>query len=190
LKIDNDKFDTSDSFYQFLYDAFLNLYILTKEGSPIYVCHADSEGLNFRKAFQDAGYLLKQCIVWNKNTMVMGRQDYQWKHEPILYGWKAGKAHKWYGGRNKYTVWDIDKPSRSGEHPTMKPLELVSIAIQNSSKHDDLVLDTFGGSGSTLIACEQTNRVCYMMELDPHYCDVIIDRWEKFTGKTANLIDE
>lgn len=188
LKIENDKFDTSDSFYQFLYDAFTNLFVSTGDGCPIYVCHADSEGLNFRKAFQDAVYLLKQCVIWNKNTMVMGRQDYQWKHEPILYGWKSGEAHKWYGGRNKYTVWDIEKPSRSGEHPTMKPLELVSIAIQNSSKHNDLVLDTFGGSGSTLIACEQTNRVCYMMELDEHYATVILDRWEKLTGKVATKL--
>ena len=185
LKIKNDKFDSNDSFYKFLLDAFTNLNVMSKEGAPIYICHSDSEGLTFRTAFLNAGYELKQCIIWNKNVMVMGRQDYQWKHEPILYGWKAGAPHKWYGGRDKYTVWDMDKPSKSKEHPTMKPIKLCSKAIVNSSRYSDLVLDLFGGSGSTLIACEQTRRICYMMELDPHYCSVIIERWEQFTKDKA-----
>lgn len=180
LKIENDKMG-NDTFYQFLYDAFVNISISVKSGASIYVCHADSEGLNFRKAFIDSGFLLKQCIIWNKNSMVMGRQDYQWKHEPILYGWMDGGSHVFYGGRDQTTVWDISRPSVSKEHPTMKPIALIDRALKNSSKSGDIILDVFGGSGSTLIACEQTKRVCYMMELDPHYVDVIRKRYWKFT---------
>lgn len=183
LKIQNDKFE-GEGFYQFLFDAFSNIAAVVKSGAAMYVCHADSEGLNFRKAFVDAGFLLKQCIVWNKNSMVMGRQDYQWKHEPILYGWKDGGSHKWYGDRSQTTVWDIDRPSRSEEHPTMKPIALIDRALKNSSKSGDIILDIFGGSGSTLIACEQTNRTCYMMELDPKYCDVIRKRYWKLINGT------
>lgn len=124
-------------------------------------------------------------IIWKKNHFVLGRQDYQWKHEPILYGWLSGEKHHFYGDRNETTVWDIDKPLRNAEHPTMKPIELVTKAIANSSLMGDIVLDLFGGSGSTLIACEQTGRICYTMELDPKYCDVIISRWEKLTGQIA-----
>lgn len=187
LKIKNDHF-TDDSFYQFLLEAFTSMSLHTKAGGAIYVCHADSEGLNFRKAFLDAGYLLKQCIIWNKNCMVMGRQDYQCKHEPILYGWKNGGSHQFFGGRYQTTVWDIDKPTKSLDHPTMKPIALVVKGIENSSKSEDIVLDLFLGSGSTLMACEQTNRVCYGTELDPRYVDVIIKRWEAFTGEKAEKV--
>ena len=187
LKIQNDNMDDS-TFYNFLHDAFGCMLEVTKPGGGIYICHADSEGVNFRSAMVNAGWLLKQCIIWVKNSLVMGRQDYHWRHEPILYGWKPGAAHKWYGGRKQDTVWEVDRPSRNAEHPTMKPIELVARAIRNSSKKDNIVLDTFGGSGSTLIACEQLNRACYTMELDPVYVDVIIDRWEKFTGQEAVLL--
>lgn len=182
LKIDNDKFNAVD-FLEFLEKAFNNMSTVVKFGASIYVCHADSEGLNFRLAFTEAGFLLKQCIIWNKNSMVMGRQDYQWKHEPILYGWKDGGSHHWFGSRSEVTVWDIDRPTKSLEHPTMKPLALIAKAINNSSKSDDIILDLFLGSGSTLIACEQANRICYGMELDPKYCDVIRKRYAKFIGK-------
>jgi site-specific DNA-methyltransferase (adenine-specific) len=187
LKIQNDNMDDS-TFYNFLHDAFSCMLEVTKPGGGIYICHADSEGVNFRSAMVNAGWLLKQCIIWVKNSLVMGRQDYHWRHEPILYGWKPGAAHKWYGGRKQDTVWEVDRPSRNAEHPTMKPIELVARAIRNSSKKDNIVLDTFGGSGSTLIACEQLNRACYTMELDPVYVDVIIDRWEQFTGQEAVLL--
>lgn len=189
LKIENDKMD-NDTFLQFLRDSFLNVCGATKEGGAIYVCHADSEGENFRKALSSSGWLFKQCIVWVKNTIVLGRQDYQWQHEPILYGWREGASHYWNGGRDQSTVWNIDKPNRSGEHPTMKPIELCAKAIKNSSPRGGIVLDTFGGSGSTLIACEKIGRVCRTMELDPKYCDVIVHRWEQFTGEKAELVTD
>ncbi|MBM7717159.1 DNA modification methylase [Bacillus thermophilus] len=231
LKIENDNMEDSE-FYKFLYDAYVAMYTVLKEGGPIYVCHADSEGLNFRKAFQDSGLLLKQCIIWVKNSLVLGRQDYQWKHEPILYGWKPGAAHKWYGGRKEttvmedpvdlaitpkgdhtlltfnngvsstvvkvpsyeivhdgsdegFTTWRIERPSRNADHPTMKPISLCARAIKNSSQPGERVLDPFGGSGSTLMACEQTGRICHTMEYDPIYAEVIIRRWEEFTGQKA-----
>lgn len=184
LKIKNDKMEDT-SFLQFLMNSFQSANQFLKEGAPFYIWHADSEGYNFRKAVRETGWLLKQCLIWNKNAMVMGRQDYQWKHEPCLYGWKSGASHHWYGDRKQTTVIDYNKPVRNGEHPTMKPVGLFAYLIQNSTKEGDSVLDTFGGSGTTLIACEQLNRKCYMMELDPHYCDVIIARWEKLTGKEA-----
>lgn len=176
LKIENDKKNDGE-FFSFLLQSFTTLAEFVKSGAAIYVCHSDSEGLNFRRAFQEAGFLLKQCIIWNKNSMVMGRQDYQWKHEPILYGWKDGGAHAWYGSRSETTVWDIDRPSRSTEHPTMKPIALIAKALHNSSKSGDLIVDLFAGSGSTLITCEQIDRTCFTMELDPKYCDVIRKRW-------------
>lgn len=185
LKIQNDKFESNSAFYEFLLDSFMNMYTSSKTGAPIYVCHADSEGLTFRQAFKDSGYELKQCIIWNKNTLVMGRQDYHWKHEPILYGWKLGSAHTWYGGRKQSTVWDVDKPQRSNLHPTTKPVDLIIRAVSNSSKGGDVVLDLFGGSGSTLIGCEISDRACYTMELDESYCAVVIDRWERQTGSIA-----
>ena len=175
LKIENDN-KSDEDFYQFLYDAFLNYEINLKSGGAIYIAHADLEGLNFRKAFKDVGFKLRSTIIWNKNALVMGRSDYHWKHEPILYGWKGGASHQWNGDRKQTTVWECDKPKKSGEHPTMKPIELVSIAVNNSSKAKDLVLDLFLGSGSTMVAAHQLNRKCYGMELDPKYCQVIIDR--------------
>ncbi len=185
-KIMNDNM-TDDAFYRFLLDAFKNMAQNSKEGAPIYVCHADSEGLNFRTAFKKAGWDLKQCIIWVKQRFVMGRQDYHWQHEPILYGWKPGAAHKFYGGRNQSTVWQIDRPMASREHPTMKPVSLCAKAIENSSKAGDIVLDLFGGSGSTLIACEQLNRTCYMMEIDPVYCDVIVQRYINLKGHDGDV---
>jgi DNA modification methylase len=189
LKIKNDNMDDS-TFYNFLHDAFGCMLEVTKPGGGIYICHADSEGINFRSAMVNAGWFLKQCIIWVKNSLVLGRQDYHWQHEPILYGWKPGAAHKFYGDRKQTTVWQIDRPMASREHPTMKPVSLCAKAIENSSKAGDIVLDLFGGSGSTLIACEQLNRTCYMTELDPIYCDVIIERWENFTGQKAELLDK
>ena len=187
LKIPNDKMD-SDAFRAFLTRAFSRAIECAKPGAAAYVCHADSEGYNFRGAFVDAGWLLKQCIIWEKQHFVMGRQDYQWQHEPILYGWKPG-THHFYGGRNLTTIWKVDRPSASREHPTMKPVALVALAVQNSSKGEDIVLDPFLGSGTTLIACEQLGRTCYGMEISPQYCQVIIDRWEKLTGQKAEKVD-
>jgi DNA modification methylase len=186
LKIQNDKM-SNDEFYQFLYDAFTNMFTVTQPGGAIYIAHADSEGMNFRKAMMDAGFLLKQCIIWVKQTIVMGRQDYHWQHEPILYGWHGGGSHSWYGDRKQSTVWNVDKPARNGEHPTMKPIVLMEKAILNSSERAQIVLDLFGGSGSTLIACEKNARKCRTMELDPRYADVIVRRWQEFTKKTATL---
>jgi DNA modification methylase len=187
LKIKNDHMSQSE-FYQFLLRAYQCMHAVAADGAPIYVCHSDSETLAFRQALLEAGWQLKQCIIWVKDSFVLGRQDYHWQHEPILYGWKPGTAHRWFGGRDKCTVWQVPKPSRNAEHPTMKPIELVARAVQNSSVEDNIVLDPFGGLGATLIACEQTGRVCCTGELDPHYCQGIIDRWEKFTGKKAEKI--
>lgn len=189
LKIENDNMD-DDQFYKFLEQAFKNMFDFAKEGTSIYVFHADTEGLNFRKAFKNVGFKLAQCLVWVKNTFVMGRQDYQWKHEPILYGWKEGAGHYFVNDRKQSTVLEFDKPTRNAEHPTMKPIDLLVYLIKNSSKENQLILDLFGGSGSTLIAAEQTKRVCYTMELDPKYCDVIVKRWEQLTGKKAVLLKE
>lgn len=186
LKIANDNMNQTE-FYNFLLDSFRNMFEVTKCGSSIYVFHADTEGLNFRNAFNAVGFKLAQCLIWVKNTFVMGRQDYQWRHEPILYGWKEGAGHYFIDSRNQSTVLEFDKPSRNAEHPTMKPIDLLVYLIKNSSKESDLILDLFGGSGSTLIAAEQVKRICYTMELDPKYCDVIIKRWELLTGKKAIL---
>lgn len=184
LTILNDEMD-DDSFRDFLVNAFMAVDSVLKEGASFYIWHADSEGYNFRYAVKHCGWLMKQCLIWEKNAMVLGRQDYQWKHEPCLYGWKAGASHNWYSDRKQTTVLEFNKPNRNAEHPTMKPIELFAYQIQNSSRKGDIVLDSFGGSGTSIIACEQLNRKCYMMELDPHYCDVIVARWEKLTGKTA-----
>lgn len=188
LKIKNDSMGNSD-FLQFLTDAFATMSAFMKPGAAFYIWHADSEGYNFRKATELAGLDMKQCLIWNKNTLVLGRQDYQWKHEPCLYGWKPGSSHNWYGDRRQTTVIDFDKPSRNGEHPTMKPVGLFAYQMKNSSKQGDIVLDQFGGSGTTIIAAEQLGRKARVMELDPHYCDVIINRWETFTGKKAERED-
>lgn len=186
LKIENDNMNETE-FYNFLLDSFRNMYESVKHGGSVYVFHADTEGLNFRNAFKSCGFKLAQCLVWVKNTFVMGRQDYQWRHEPILYGWKEGAGHYFVDDRKQSTVLEFDKPSKNAEHPTMKPVDLLVYLIKNSSKENDLILDLFGGSGSTLIAATQTQRRCYTMELDPKYCDVIIKRWENLTGKKAIL---
>lgn len=236
LKIKNDKMAGSQ-FYDFLLSFYQRAFDVLEEGAAVYICHADSESLTFRQAFVDSGLLLKQCLIWVKNTFTLGRQDFQWQHEPILYGWKPGKKHRWYGGRKQgttigdnfpvvlsedadgstlihisagpdglknlvlrvptaevvnteaaSTILYVDKPKRNGEHPTMKPIALCARCIKNSSKIGDTVLDLFGGSGSTLIACEQLRRACFVMELDPVYCDVIVERWEQLTGSKAQIV--
>ncbi len=184
LKIQNDSMSDT-AFRQFLVDAYKAADAAMKPGAVFYVWHADSEGYNFRAAAQDAGWQVRQCLVWNKNSMVMGRQDYQWKHEPCLYGWKEGAAHHWGNDRAQTTVLDFKRPTRNGEHPTMKPVELFAYQIANSSRAGDLVLDSFGGSGTTMIACEQLGRRARLMELAPVYVDVIVRRWQQFTGKKA-----
>lgn len=176
LKIQNDKMTDKD-FYTFLYLFYQECFINSKFGAPIYVFHADSEGANFRNAMKEGGFKLSQCLVWVKNTFVMGRQDYHWKHEPILYGWKEGGAHPWYSDRKQSTVVEFDKPLRNGEHPTMKPVELITYFIKNSTKQKDIIGDSFSGSGSTIIACEQTWRQGRGIELDPRFVDVIVRRW-------------
>lgn len=177
-KIKNDH-QTDDKFYQFLLAAFQNTNQAMANDASIYVFHADTEGLNFRRAFQDAGFYLSGCCIWKKQSLVLGRSPYQWQHEPVLYGWKKDGKHEWYTGRKESTVWEFDRPKQSKEHPTMKPIPLLAYPIMNSTMSNCTVLDPFGGSGSTLIACEQTNRICYMMELDPKYCDVIVNRYIK-----------
>lgn len=185
LVVLNDKQD-NESFLMFLTDAFTEAKTVLKQGATYYIFHSDSYGFYFRKALMDIGDMdLRQNLIWNKNSLVLGIQDYQWKHEPILMGWKEGAAHHWYSDRKQSTVIDWDRPTKSVEHPTMKPVGLVGYLMKNSSKDGDIIYDGFGGSGTTLIASEQLGRKCYMIELDPHYCDVIIARWEKLTGKKA-----
>lgn len=217
MKIENDKMGDED-FYIFLRSAFETANKFLKDGGAFYIWHADMEGLNFRQAVRDTGWPIKECLIWNKNILVIGRQDYQWKHEPCLYGWKEGAAHYFVDDRKQTTVFadkeeinpkkmkkdelvrfveeilsdkisttviNEDKPSASALHPTMKPIKLLARQIRNSTKKDELVYDGFGGSGSTLIACEQLGRRCYTCELDERYCDVIIQRWETLTGQKA-----
>ena len=219
LKIQNDSMESSE-FRRFLKAAFKNAGNAMKEGAAFYIWHADTERCNFQGACQDTGLMVKQCLIWNKNSLILGRQDYQWKHEPCLYGWKEGAAHYFtddrtqatviedscrnfkkmkkeelvtlleeiYSDKVSTTVINEPKPAANTDHPTMKPIKLLARQIKNSTKQGKAVLDIFGGSGSTLIACEQLNRRCYMMELDPKYCDVIVKRWEEFTGQTAKRI--
>lgn len=189
LKIKNDKMD-NDNFRQFLIDAFSNADMVMKPGAVFYIWHADSEGYNFRGACFDVGWTVRQCLIWNKNSMVIGRQDYQWKHEPCLYGWKEGAGHLWASDRKQTTVINFDKPTRNDMHPTMKPIPLFDYQIKNNTKGGDVVLDLFGGSGTTIMACEQNGRRGYSMEYDPRYVDVIVDRWEKFTGAKAVLLNK
>ena len=187
MKIQNDKQKDSD-FLTFLLKAFTNMADQLKAGGVVYCFHADTEGLNFRTAFKGAGLKLSECLVWVKNSLVLGRQDYHWRHEPILYGWKEGAAHIWLSDRKQSTVLEFDRPTASLEHPTMKPIALCSYLMNNSSAIGEKILDVFGGSGTTLICAEQLDRKCYMMELDEHYANVIIDRWETYTGKNAEKI--
>jgi DNA modification methylase len=184
LTIQNDQM-AGAAFYNFLLQAHRNLFAVTKEGAGIYVFHADTEGVNFRRALVDAGWKLAQCCVWIKQTLVMGRQDYHWQHEPILYGWKPGASHRWFTDRKQTTVWNFDRPTRSTDHPTMKPVDLISYPILNSSRNGDVVLDTFGGAGSTLIACAKHGRAARLLEIDPRYCDVTIRRWQEWSGEKA-----
>lgn len=187
LKIENDSMD-DDKFRAFLEDAFEVAGERLKAGGAFYIWHADVEGYNFRGACTAKLGEVRQCLVWAKNAMVMGRQDYQWRHEPCLYGWKDGASHYWASDRKQTTVLEFDKPTRNAEHPTMKPVPLFRYQIENSSKRGQIVLDPFGGSGTTLIAAEECGRIAYTMELDPKYCDVIIARWEKLTGEKAELV--
>ena len=176
LTIKNDSMK-SDEFYEFLRKAFDSAVTNLEPGASAYVFHADTEGLNFRKAFIDAGFHLAGCCVWVKDSLVLGRSDYQWQHEPVLYGFLKNGKHSWYSDRKQTTIWNFAKPKRNANHPTSKPLDLLSYPIRNSTQENAIVLDTFGGSGSTLMACEQTNRICYMMELDEKYASVILRRY-------------
>ena len=224
-KIKND--DMSDAqFRKFLLDAYVGMFSVLKAGAPIYVAHADTEGLNFRAAFIEAGFKLSGCLIWRKNALVLGRSDYQWMHEPILYGWKPGSAHRWYGGRKLTTIiesgesspfqklddgrWSVkvgdsvmvisgdiqveehpesvfffEKPKRSGEHPTMKPVGLIEKMLRASARSGDIVIDAFGGSGSTMIAADRMGMSARLIELDPKFVDVIVRRWQEFTGRDA-----
>lgn len=186
LKIQNDSM-SDDNFRQFLVDAYSTANEHIKCGAVFYIWHADSEGFNFRAAAKDAGWKVRQCLIWKKQSMVLGRQDYQWQHEPCLYGWKEGASHLWASDRKQTTILEFNRPSRNAEHPTMKPVELFEYCLLNNTKGGDVVLDSFGGSGTTLIAAEKNNRVARLMELDPKYCDVIVKRWQEFTGKKATL---
>ena len=186
LTIKNDSMGDSE-FRQFLRDCYVAADAVMKPGAVFYIWHADSEGYNFRGAANDAGWKVRQCLVWKKQTMVMGRQDYHWKHEPCLYGWKDGAGHLWASDRKQTTILEFDRPSRNGEHPTMKPVALFEYQMLNNTKGGDIVLDSFGGSGTTLVAAEKNGRVSRLMELDPKYCDVIVKRWQDFTGKKATL---
>ena len=189
LTIQNDSMG-NDQFRQFLRDAFVAADTVMKKGAVFYIWHADSEGYNFRGACKDAGWTVRQCLVWKKSSLVMGRQDYHWKHEPCLYGWKEGAGHLWSADRKQTTILEFDKPTRNGEHPTMKPVALFEYQMLNNTKGGDIVLDLFGGSGTTLLAAEKHGRHAQLMELDPKYCDVIVKRWEEFTGKKAVLLTE
>ena len=184
LTILNDSKSDND-FLQFLTDAFNNCAINLKLGCSFYMFHSDWFGLEFRQSIKNTDLEMKQNLIWQKNSLVIGRQDYQWQHEPCLYGWKKGATHSWYSDRKQTTIIKFDRPTKSKLHPTMKPVGLIEYLIKNSSKQEDIILDPFLGSGTTLMACEKLQRFCYGIELDPKYCDVIIKRWQQFTGKEA-----
>src|SRR5574344_2548912 len=186
LTIQNDSMDNND-FYEFLYLSFKNMADHLENGGAAYVFHADTEGLNFRKAFIDAGFHLAGCCIWVKDSLVLGRSDYQWQHEPVLYGFLQNGNHPWYSDRKQTTIWNFDKPKRNKNHPTSKPLDLLGYPIQNSSQANGIVIDTFGGSGSTMMACEQTNRICCMMELDEKYASVILRRYVEDGGSPDDV---
>lgn len=185
-KILNDNL-ASDAFFDFLFDAFSNIEKVMADDASIYVFHADTEGLNFRKAFDAAGFYLSGCCIWKKPSLVLGRSPYQWIHEPCLFGWKKKGKHQWYSDRRQTTVWEFDKTRKNTDHPTMKPIPLLAYPITNSSMSNTIVLDAFGGSGSTLIACEQTDRICYTIELDEKYADVIVKRYIEQAGTSENV---
>ena len=185
-KIKNDNM-AGEKFYEFLLAAFKNMESVMATDASIYVFHADTEGLNFRRAFADAGFYLSGCCIWKKQSLVLGRSLYQWQHEPVLYGWKKNGKHQWYTGRKETTIWEFDKPKKNGDHPTMKPIPLLAYPIGNSSMANSVVLDPFGGSGSTLIACEQTDRICRTIELDEKFCDVIVNRYIEQVGSADDV---
>lgn len=185
-KIKNDNM-ASEDFYKFLFAAFVNMEQSMEQDASIYVFHADTEGLNFRKAFQDVGFYLSGCCIWKKNALVLGRSPYQWMHEPCLFGWKKGGKHQWYSDRKQTTIWEYDRPKSSKEHPTMKPVALMAYPIQNSCMSNCIVLDPFLGSGSTLMACEQTGRICYGIELEEKFVDVIVNRYIEQRGSTEGI---
>ena len=180
-KIKNDNMG-NEAFYDFLLAAFTNTEAVMAQDASIYVFHADTEGLNFRKAFSDAGFQLSGCCIWKKPSLVLGRSPYQWQHEPVLFGWKKKGKHNWYTDRKQTTIWEFEKTKENADHPTMKPIALVAYPIMNSSLTNCIVLDPFGGSGSTLIACEQSDRICFTIELDEKYCDVIVKRYIEQVG--------
>ena len=186
LTIQNDDMK-DDEFRAFLTGAYRAADAVMKPGGVFYIWHADSEGFNFRGACRDVGWRVRQCLVWKKSSFVMGRQDYHWKHEPCLYGWKDGAAHLWASDRTQSTILEFDKPSRNGEHPTMKPVALFAYQLLNNTNEGGIVLDSFGGSGTTLIAAQMHKRRAFLLELDPRYCDVIVKRWQEFTGQAATL---
>jgi len=185
-KIKNDNMENT-AFYDLLLAAFQNTESAMATDASIYVFHADTEGLNFRKAFADAGFYLSGTCIWKKQSLVLGRSPYQWQHEPVLFGWKKKGKHQWYTGRKESTIWEFDKPKKNGDHPTMKPIPLLAYPIMNSSMSNTVVLDPFGGSGSTLIACEQTERICHTIELDEKFCDVIVKRYIEQVGSSKDV---
>lgn len=185
-KIKNDNMG-NEAFYTFLFDAFKSMEEVMAQDASIYVFHADTEGLNFRKAFADAGFYLSGTCIWKKQSLVLGRSPYQWQHEPVLFGWKKKGKHMWYSDRKQSTIWEYDKPKKNGDHPTMKPIALIANPITNSSMTGCIVLDPFGGSGSTLIACEQTDRICHTIELDEKFCDVIVKRFIEQAGSDEQV---
>jgi len=185
-KIKNDN-QAPEAFFNFLFDAFSNIEKAMADDASIYVFHADTEGLNFRKAFDAAGFYLSGCCIWKKPSLVLGRSPYQWQHEPCLYGWKKKGKHQWYSDRKQTTIWEFEKTKKNTDHPTMKPVPLLAYPIVNSSMSNTLVLDPFGGSGSTLIACEQLDRSCFTIELDKKYCDVIVKRYIEQVGTSENV---
>ena len=185
-KIKNDNM-ANEAFYTFLYDTFSCMEKAMADDASIYVFHADTEGLNFRRAFVEAGFYLSGTCIWKKQSLVLGRSPYQWQHEPVLYGWKKKGKHQWYTGRKESTIWEFDKPKKNGDHPTMKPIPLIAYPITNSSMSNCIVLDPYGGSGSTLIACEQTNRICHTIELDEKFVDVIVNRYIEQVGSADSV---
>lgn len=186
LKIKNDAMN-NDAFFEFLLAAFTNMNAVVEKGGSAYVFHADTEGLNFRKAFAEAGFKLSGCCIWVKDSLVLGRSPYQWQHEPVLYGWKQGGKHKWFADRKQTTIWNFAKPRRNTDHPTSKPLDLLAYPIRNSTQTNAIVLDLFAGSGSTLMAAEETDRIAYCMELDEKYASVILRRYAEATGDAAGI---
>lgn len=186
LTIQNDSMKNND-FYEFLFASFKNMAEHLENGGAAYIFHADTEGLNFRKAFIDAGFHLAGCCIWVKDSLVLGRSDYQWQHEPVLYGFMQNGKHPWYSDRKQTTIWNFDKPKKNSNHPTSKPLDLLAYPINNSTQANAIVIDTFGGSGSTLMACEQMNRICYTMELDEKYASVILRRYVEDTNDSENV---